>query len=1366
MSRMKKIVISIMIGLIAVLGANSVSNAYHVGQSLNISYNTYAKSKNIFCMEHWQALSGSNAYKVVSNVKIDGLTSTDHKGKSIDSKYNARFAYIIGASKTSKKSRVSNAIWNFGHTWMKEVGKNHAGLYEGFASSVKGGSETLNAEAKKYAENLSTMGKVEDKTDKSKIQIESYQKDGNSYIRVGPFKWNYSGTLADVKVYDQDKKNISDVAFSTFNGKTEKFISADKISSGKEFYVSIPAESGVSKIASIKATVKISIKTSNIWFLKAKTGYKQNLIIVEPGSREDKVETDLDYGIDLLGDLKVVKIDRDKHEKKLAGVGFIFQNKSTGKYVKKTGETISYVVNKNDATEFVTDSNGKIEIKNLIVGDYLAYETKNPNNKYEIIKDGISLKVTVDKTDEIELPNTQIKVDLSGYVWVDVRSGKQSELNYLYKDGEYDPDDMLLDGIKVRLMRKGKTDPIAITTTSELNRYKDDNNGHGEYLFENVPLYDDSDKERKNKILDQYYIEFEYDGVTYQSFAKENLKFDKNNGSKAKENDSARQEFNNGFATVEGSERNSGITYDLSRNKTHDLYYNLDQTNHAAILDKTRSYYPITSSTGEAGYNIQTGYQAGNEEIKYINLGLYEREQPDLALMKDLSNVKMTVNGKAHVYEYNQRFEHEEEYGDGFNVGVKFGEKYGAMSYSRAVYTADYEYETSDKSKELKVYATYRIKIRNQSTNLKTKVNSIIDYYDSNYSLIRIGTGIENGNITGELAVPTSSSYNSEYNKAIIDVSKEIKEQGDLDIYMQFELSKDAVLKILNNKENLNNVAEINSYSVYDKDGKVYAGIDKDSNPGNVIPGDKTTYEDDTDEAPGLLLEVAANARELTGKVFLDSTSNELKTGDIREGSGKYEDGEKGISGVQVTLTENTGSGKVYTAQTDTNGDFYISGYIPGDYTLTYTWGDETYTVQNYKGTVVDNNRWSKNNSNAEWYKEDADTRYSDAIDNYNNNQEVPKGSRKQIDAEMGTTDAYTRTKMDSTTATMDMEIEITSTTTTSYDDKFIPEGYKVRNIDFGIVERARQAMDISKKVSTFKVTLANGQVITDAKIDENGNLTGSTNYITYIKPNTSNPSNGQIWLQLDNELIQGANVQVGYEIKVSNNSELDFDNSDYYNFGTNRTNPIKIKPTGVYDYLDGMVMDTSKDNGKWEVISEETYNNKYTSDTLVEKYFSEFAKNHIDAEGKIIDTSNWNNTESRYRELYTEWAYDKVEGRTVRDSKLSDKIILHNEDLEADLEPGKSNVVTLNTAVQLANSNEIDLNNDVEITEVKRLSETGRMVTPEESKIYDQAQTVTITPPTGDNSNYIIIVISTVVVGLIILGVGVMLIKKKALEK
>ena len=197
------------------------------------------------------------------------------------------------------------------------------------------------------------------------------------------------------------------------------------------------------------------------------------------------------------------------------------------------------------------------------------------------------------------------------------------------------------------------------------------------------------------------------------------------------------------------------------------------------------------------------------------------------------------------------------------------------MSYTRAIYEADKEYTSSDKSKELKVYVTYKISMKNESSNLQVQVNNIVDYYDSNYTLIKTGTGIdEKGNVTGDISNSGSQSYNDKYQKVIINTNSKIEHNKSADVYVQFELNRDAVLKILNDKENLDNVVEINSYSVFDTDGKVYAGIDTDSNPGNAVPGDKTTYEDDTDSAPGLKLVVADKAREMTGKVFLDSTSN------------------------------------------------------------------------------------------------------------------------------------------------------------------------------------------------------------------------------------------------------------------------------------------------------------------------------------------------------------------------------------------------------------------------------------------------------------------------------------------------------------
>lgn len=1310
MSKIKKIAISLIIGIIAIFGIHSISNAFYVGQDLTITYLQYISSTNIFCVEHGQALTDENTYKIISNVKIEGTKSTDYKNKTIDRLENAKFAYILSANNGSDHDSgpVQNEVWNYGLIWMKNVGRYHNGLSLSFVNDVEGNSSTattkLDREATEYANNIVNETKVTDNTDKDTIKVEAYTKDGTQYMRVGPFKWTFGGKLTEISVYDQNSRSISGKLYSTFNGNTENWIDVGDIKSGKEFYISIPADSGVSKIKKVAGKMSVNVKATDIWFLKSTTGDKQNLIIVEPYNAKEDIDLSFDYDIPMLGNLKVIKVNKDNTTVKLANVGFYIQNKNTGKYVKEASDgTISYVDSKEQAKEFITDANGEFTIKNLIVGTYVVYETKNPNYGYEIMTEAQEKDVGADSTAEIQIPNKQKYIKLSGYVWLDKIDGKQSEPNDLYKDNDYDINDMLLDGITVRL-KDTSGNVIKETKTS---------NG-GAYKFIDV-LVDD---------LDKYYVEFEYDGLTYTNVVEH---IDKNNGSKASENATTRLNFNKNFSVIEGKTENTGITRDSNGNEKYTLTYNIDNENHEATLYNT-GIYPITANTNETGYSIKAHFKAGQEEIKYINLGLYEREQPDIAVVKDLQNVKVAVNGYNHVYNYAHRFENQGEYGDGFNVGVKFGSKYGTMSYSRAVYKADYEYTNEqDKSKELKVYVTYKIALKNESTNLTVQVNNIVDYYDSKYSITKVGTNLdEQGNVLGDIT-HSDTNYDADYSKSIINTNTKIEHEEESYIYVQFELNREAVLNILNNGDNLNNVVEINSYSVFDTNGSVYAGVDKDSNPGNAVPGKPTTYEDDTDSAPGLQLEVAENSREMTGKVFLDSTSNELMTGEVRQGSGAYEEGEKGIAGVEVTLEETSGSGKVYTATTDENGDFLISGYIPGDYTLTYTWGDETYTVQNYKGTIYDSSR-DQNNKN--WYKENVDTRLTDAMDDY--------ALRQDIDGEITDITGIPTTtidKMNSTTPVMGIGVEeatdgntkygITQVETVSDGDEFVTADFKIKNIDFGIVERARQDLALEKRIATFKVTLANGQVIADVTIDENGKMTGETNHVVYMGPSaTTEPNNGFIKLELDNELIQGATVEVGYEIKATNNSELDYLSEEFYKYGKQVGNLITITPSAIIDYLDKDWAFESEKNTAWEVK---------TVDEI---------KNIVSAE------------------VYGEG------------SEIYDRTILYTESLsKEELKPTDSASVMLNVSKILSNSDEIELDNEAEIT---KLSKTGGSMTDSIPGNYvpgtgstesddSLAETVIVTPSTGENLNFIV-PIMVGVIALVILGAGVVIIKKKTL--
>lgn len=1311
MSKIKKLAV---LCFMILLGSFVITNSVNA-ESKYFSYNDLCYNETLLCAQHHQSMYGST-YKLITEINITGNKSTGN-GATVESWHNAKLAAILSNKRGTLENYggsdvenlpVQNAIWNYLGTWRSEVGYKH-GIKQDFVNNSKGNFNTsIETEAEEYANNYKNgnLTQIADKTDKSKIKVTQYTEGNEQYLRVGPFKYEFPEKLSEINVITDKNSKIEIKCFEKRinDNQYSKYSNINQIKSENEFYISVKMPTdGTSQIKKITVKGKANVKHVTIKFWESTSMSQQNLLQYNYSNEEIDINQTFDYDIRILGNLKVIKVNKDNTKIKLKGVGFYVQNKDTKKWVKVENDTVSYTDKKEDATEFITDKNGEITIKNLVVGTYVAYETKNPNYGYEIIKEGQEKSITVDKTAELQIPNPQKYIKLSGYVWVDEDyvENKKSKRNHLYKDNDYDSNDILLDGITVRLIDK---------TTGNVVKEAKTSNG-GKYLFTDV-LVDD---------LEKYYIEFEYDGLTYTNVIPH---IDRDNGSKAAENSSVRDEFNKRFSVIEGStESNKGITKDSAGNPKYDLNYNIDKNKHTSTLNNT-GLYPITANTNETGYVIKDHFTPGQEEIKYINLGLYEREQPDIALIKDLYNVNVAINGYNHIYEYANRFNNQGEYGDGFNVGVKFGNKYGNMSYTRAIYEADKEYTSSDKSKELKVYVTYKISMKNESSNLQVQVNNIVDYYDSNYTLIKTGTGIdEKGNVTGDISNSGSQSYNDKYQKVIINTNSKIEHNKSADVYVQFELNRDAVLKILNDKENLDNVVEINSYSVFDTDGKVYAGIDTDSNPGNAVPGDKTTYEDDTDSAPGLKLVVADKAREMTGKVFLDSTSNELKTGEVRQGDGMYTDGEKGIKDVKVTLKENIESGKVYEATTDENGDFYISGYIPGDYTLTYTWGDKEYTVQNYKGTVYDKNRYDANVTNKEWYKTDVDTRYTDAIDNYN--------TREKIDdeiAEVTNKTATTIDKMDSTTPTMGISVEYTTTTTIEpTTDKFKSPDFKIENIDFGIVERARQDLALRKRVNTFKVTLANGQVIADMTIDEKGNITGERNHVTYMGPSsTTTPKNGLVKLELDNELIQGATVEVEYEIKVTNNSELDYVSEDFYKYGIKSGNEVTITPTSIIDYLDKNWGFEAEKNKEWTVKS-------------------------LDEIKNIVA-----------KEVYEN-----------EDSTIADKTILYTESLKGQkLKPTESATVNLNVSKVLSNSDEISLDNESEITELTKDGGSKLISTPgnyipgqEETKESDEsiAETVIVTPSTGANLEFIVPIMIGVI-SLVILGAGVVIIKKKTL--
>lgn len=936
------------------------------------------------------------------------------------------------------------------------------------------------------------------------------------------------------------------------------------------------------------------------------------------------------------------------------------------------------------------------------------------------------------------------------------------------------------------------------------------------------------------------YIEFTYNGLNYETVSVNVKEEDTNKVAEISSNSQNqvdksidgtyldnRTSFNESWAVIENNKKID------SNNNEHELDYN--HNNYASSLSYpggvtgyNEQKYPIIvkDNTNDNIFNITARTETNTSEdasckffgqnktmemilsdkeqyidtIENINLGVKERAQPDLALTKDIYSAKVTVNGYEHTYMYNQKFVDKDQKEDEFDVDVKFGEKFGNKSFTRAIYPSDVK-ETQDKDFSVKV--VYKITLKNRSGVLYSKINSLVDYFDARYTIEEngaIGTGYENGKIKDEIRYKLDRSYqDAEYRKLIINCDTKINpNESNKNIYVEYTLTRSGVEDILFDKngnqktniEDLKNIVEINSYSTYsDKDfTKSYAGIDSNSNPGSTIPGNKDTYEDDTDYAPGLILEVA-NPREIKGTVFEDNAVDPTEGGTNRErlGNGKFDDGEKTISGVQVGLYKEVDfeeikdeDGKIIDMQliskakpvgtttyggdnkdsTGKDGTFTIKDFAPGKYRIVYFWGDGKYTIEDYKSTIwTSDNKNEKDGNPNTWYRVKTDKRYSDALDNYDTRLKIDRGDTSI-------------NKMDSKTPTMVFGVELKDDiynrkTETSGIDKVT---FSIENIDFGIIERPRQSIDVTKRAKSMKITLANGQVIADAKIVEKDGklqLEQQVKGVIYTGPSDkSKPKNGQIKAEIDSELIQGSKAEIEYEIKVQNNSEIDYDSKDYYWYGYEKDEDkekdiVKVKASGIYDYLDSTMI-ANDENTKWVTKTIENYNEEVSKPTVIEEYLHKYQSSSTDASGNTEIRIGYEKFEEQYSEAIENWKIENI--ITARKKRLTDKTILYNADLEKEIAPGESKNASLTASKILTNTDEIELNNDIEITEITRNTRTGRKVTPKYTSLYDRGETVTITTPTGENKNYILITIVAISF-FVILGTGVVFIKKKILK-
>lgn len=811
----------------------------------------------------------------------------------------------------------------------------------------------------------------------------------------------------------------------------------------------------------------------------------------------------------------------------------------------------------------------------------------------------------------------------------------------------------------------------------------------------------------------------------------------------------------------------------------------------------------MKADTKTGGYTLK--WTSGIVEISNINLGITAREQPDMAISTDLNAIDLTMNGYSHTYAYNQRIKatgidifSEIEKWNKTEKEQKQQEDNGyPRTYTRSIYK-NYVYASGatgegalEEDNKLQVYLIYKIVVKNESSSLYMSANEIVNYCDTTLDFVESWYEDSNGNKVD--VTWTSEGEKNGYNEMRTTSLKDVKIEHGQSITIYLKAKKNNVISWATQNE-INdmtyNVTEIASYSSYTKNGDsylYYAGIDTDSAPDNIIPGRGQEYvkryEDDTDAAP--VVEITFDEpRTISGYVFEDvakfennTDERELHTGEERKGDGYYNANEDGyVENVKVELIKVLGDTTAYiypnavsesefdaekaeyvtaneTTETKQGKGYYeFVGILPGEYYLKYTYGDGSViykkaggtvdvTTQDYKSTIITSDEIKEAYGNEKfdvkqnptWYQSDNIKGYSAAVDDYD--------TREDINGKLSTITYQVRTEYENkdekyadcqtmTARTPDMNIAIENTdkeTTNGITDENRTRLYD--NINFGIVERPRKSIKTTKEIKYIRLILANGQVLV-----EGDPRTDSIRYVTY-------PDGGNLKIEVDNEIIEGATLEVTYAIRIENLSELDYDTEKYYKYG-DRTGatPVVMKIDSVIDYMDE------------DLSTEYTYNS--TSGWKMVK------PEDLKAQG-LISEDVYSAIKNKHNVLVNEDGLtlspkDKAEIE-IRASKLlsTSKEMLYKNYAE---------ILTVSNSVgRFYGQKNEDSSNKWKLTIPGNFVPADSPIVPPEDDT--DKVTITIIPPTGQDMNQYVVASVIGISCLVILTVGIVLIKKKVLD-
>lgn len=606
----------------------------------------------------------------------------------------------------------------------------------------------------------------------------------------------------------------------------------------------------------------------------------------------------------------------------------------------------------------------------------------------------------------------------------------------------------------------------------------------------------------------------------------------------------------------------------------------------------------------------------------------------------------------------------------------------------------------------------------------------------------------------------------------------------------------------------------------------------------------KEQPEDDTDIAPPFKLEPGQYT--IAGTVWEDKDEGE-ETGpdNYRLGNGIKDEGENTLANVKVTLMEVLEDGtkqnvKLYhglsgiseegidaEVYTDKNGNYSFvtpigsSDEFAGKYSLPaghkyelkFTYGNEdnanatttalgentsienngARSARNYKSTIINNANttvynYFKNeasNVNDKWHLYTSDN-YSIAIDNM--------AERLNVDEDLyyGNFDEGKNISADSKPFIMTIEFTPDNETKVDADGKTITgTEQKLEStldiFDFGIIERAREDLVVSKTINYMDVKLVDGSSLANGDPSNKEELNfvkaqglRNTEISTSGNAALTRKSIRQAMLEMDSEITQGSTVNLQYKIIVTNNSEKDIDyekdGGNYYKFGIIPANPdnyiMSSSVNKLVTYVNKDLVLPTEENQKFT----DDWDTTYIADTLKdattgETWISENTKKAVKDNNYVVLVTE------KFAEVKPK---NSVEVETITVNKRltfkeDNAYDIHSEILVTDgkvartinsVENGKQIPKTYKSGNFVPSLEKRTVQNAeglVTVNNVEILSQYAEAAGVHEQD--DDTVKVTVTQPTGI-TKYITTYVIATLIGLVVIVIGIVFIKKKVLTK